>query len=139
MKFLIDECLSPSLARHACDVGHEGVHVNWRQLSGAKDWDLLAFIEEGNWTFVMRNSVDFRGDADDPGRKGQYTRLEYHDGLICLNGPQDFDRHRQLAYFKLALAEIERAPDIFNQVIEVWRDESHPAGCRITRYALPRA
>jgi hypothetical protein len=139
MKFLIDECLSPNLARHACDIGHEGVHVNWRNLTGAKDWDLIAFIEEGNWTFVTRNSVDFRGDAGDPGKKGQYTRLECHAGLICLNGPPDFDRHRQLDYFKVSLAEIAREPDIMNQAIEVWHDEESPSGCSVTRYALPRA
>lgn len=138
MKFLIDECLSPSLARHACDIGHEGVHINWRKLAGSKDWDLLTFIEHGNWTFVTRNSVDFRGDADDPGKKGQYTRLDYHEGLICLNGPMDFDRHTQLAYFKLALTDIQRDPDIMNQVIEVWCDEASLTGSSITRYVLPR-
>ena len=49
MKFLIDECLSPDLAKLARDSGYpESNHVRWLGLAGAKDhpaamqWALIA-------------------------------------------------------------------------------------------------
>ncbi|MDE3761591.1 DUF5615 family PIN-like protein [Sinorhizobium meliloti] len=62
MKFLIDECLSPQLARMAIEKGHgETSHVVWIKMGGLKDWELKPNILEGDWTFVTRNSVDFQG------------------------------------------------------------------------------
>lgn len=57
MKFLVDECLSPKLTELAHERGYGGSsHVVWLGRSGAKDWDLLPLIVEGDWTFVTRNS-----------------------------------------------------------------------------------
>ncbi|WP_234705282.1 hypothetical protein [Sinorhizobium meliloti] len=39
---------------------------------GLQDWELKPIILEGDWTFVTKNSVDFRGPKDKPGTKGQY-------------------------------------------------------------------
>lgn len=62
MKFLIDECLSPQLAKVAIEKGHgETSHVVWIKIGGLKDWELKPIILEGDWTFVTRNSVDFQG------------------------------------------------------------------------------
>lgn len=62
MKFLIDECLSPQLAKMAIEKGHgETSHVVWIKMGGLKDWELKPNILEGDWTFVTRNSVDFHG------------------------------------------------------------------------------
>lgn len=62
MRFLIDECLSPKLTELAREKGYgESSHIVWLGLAGTKDWELFPFIVEGDWTFVTRNSVDFRG------------------------------------------------------------------------------
>ncbi len=74
MKFLVDECLSPELVKLAHAKGHgEASHVVWLGRAGLKDWELKPVILGGDWTFVTKNSVDFRGPADSPGTKGQYA------------------------------------------------------------------
>ena len=91
MKFLIDECLSPQLANMAIEKGHgETSHVVGMK-KGLEDWELKPIILEGDWTFVTKNSVDFRGPKDKPGTKGQYADVAIHAGLICLNGPPGMD------------------------------------------------
>ena len=88
MKFLIDECLSPQLATHAIQAGYgESSHVVWLDAAGWPDWKLMPLILDGDWTFVTKNSVDFRGPAKAPGTKGEYRRADLHAGLICLNAP----------------------------------------------------
>ena len=85
MKFLIDECLSPELAKLALRRGYVGSsHVVWLKKGGWKDWNLKPVILEGDWTFVTRNSCDFRGPETAPGSKGQYAGVRFHAGLICL-------------------------------------------------------
>ena len=48
----------------------ESSHVVWMGKAGWKDWELKPFILDGDWTLVTRNSVDFRGPADNPGPVG---------------------------------------------------------------------
>ena len=97
MNLLVDECLSPELAKLARNRGHgTSSHVVWLKLSGWKDWNLMRFIVEGDWTFVTRNALDFRGPPSAPGSKGQYADVEIHAGLICLNGPEGMDLDQQL-------------------------------------------
>ena len=68
--------------------GHgESSHVVWLGRGGLKDWELKPLILQDDWTFVTKNSVDFRGPAGKPGSKGQYADVALHAGLICLNGP----------------------------------------------------
>lgn len=137
LKLLIDECLTPELARYAMGQGIEAQHVNWLGLTGAKDWDLIETIEAGDWTFATRNSVDFRGPAHRPGPPGQYSRLEYHNGLICLNGPAGMSRVIQLDYFQLAIKEIASSPDLLNQIVEVTGNASGAGLPLVTRYEFP--
>lgn len=121
MKFLIDECLSPKLTELALERGFgESSHIVWIGRTGAKDWDLIPLIIDGDWTFVTRNSVDSRGAADRPGRKGQYARVDLHAGLICLNGPDGITRDVQIELFEQALRELDA------------EDHLH-----VRRYALP--
>lgn len=135
MKLLIDECLSPELVRLARDRGHgESSHVVWMKKGGWKDWGLKSFILDGDWTFVTKNSVDFRGSASNPGAKGQYANVAVHAGLICLNGPQSMDLNMQLELFELALDEIA-VGDLVNQVLEVTLGDDDQF--RVLRYALP--
>ena len=138
MKLLIDECLSIKLVEIARQRGNpESSHVVWLGKSGWKDWELKSFILEGEWTFVTRNSLDFRGSQHNPGSRGQYADVELHAGLICLNGPVGMNRDLQLELFNRALDEIDRDPSLVNQVLEV----TFPNTAReieILRYKLPK-
>lgn len=135
MKLLIDECLSPELAKLAQSRGHgESSHVVWLKKGGWKDWSLASFIVEGDWTFVTRNSIDFRGPASKPGSKGQYADVAIHAGLICLDAPEGMDLELQLDLFEVALDEIGDG-DLVNQVLEIMLLEDNDI--RIVRYALP--
>ncbi len=137
MKFLIDECLSPALAKVAKDKGHgETSHVVWMGLAGRKDWELTPIILGGDWTFVTKNSVDFRGPKDTPGSKGQYADVAIHAGLICLNGPPGMDLDMQIELFEQALQELEVASDLVNQVLEISLEDDDEL--RVLRYALPQ-
>lgn len=136
MKFLIDECLSPELAKLAQERGYgESSHVVWRKLAGRKDWQLKPFILDGDWTFVTRNSVDFRGPSGRPGSRGQYADVVLHAGLICLNGPEGMDLDVQFELFEQALEELEADGDLINQVLEITLDSNDEL--RILRYRLP--
>lgn len=137
MKFLIDECLSPDLAKIARNNGYgESSHVHWMKLAGKKDWELKPIILDGDWTFVTKNSVDFRGPKDNPGTKGQYADVAIHAGLICLNGPPGMDLDFQTELFEQALIEIARDGDLINQVLEVSGTEDD--WVHVLRYALPK-
>jgi hypothetical protein len=138
VKLLIDECLSQELARLAQERGHhEASHVIWIGKGGWKDWRLREVIIDGSWTFVTKNSEDFRGPAESPGSKGQYAGVDLHAGLICLNGPVGMDLDVQLEMFGVALDELDREADLTNQIMEInldtWDDDSF----EIRRYRLP--
>ncbi|CDN95782.1 MULTISPECIES: DUF5615 family PIN-like protein [Agrobacterium] len=136
MKFLIDECLSPELAKIAIEKDHgETSHIVWLGLAGHKDWELTPIILDGDWTFVTKNSVDFRGPKDKPGTKGQYADVAIHAGLICLNGPPGMDLDMQIELFEQALIELDADPDLVNQVLEITLDDNDDL--RVLRYALP--
>ena len=135
MKFLVDECLSPELTKLAHARGHgKSSHVVWLGRAGLKDWELRPLILQDDWTFVTKNSVDFRGPADNPGSKGQYTDVALHAGLICLNGPPGMDLDMQLELFEQALDELEADPDLINQVLEITCEED---SLHVRRYHLP--
>jgi len=138
MKLLIDECLSPDLVEVAVCKGHpESSHVVWLGKAGWKDWELEAFILDGDWTFVTRNSVDFRGPGDRPGTKGQYADVLLHAGLICINGPVGMGAELQGELLEIALEEIGTEGELINGVLEVSLDD--PDGeVGIVRYDLPR-
>src|SRR4051794_41781467 len=87
MKFLIDECLSPELARLARERGYgESTHIAWLGKSGWKDWSLKPVILDGDWTFVTQNAVDFRGPPASPRSQGQNADGAIHRGPIWLKG-----------------------------------------------------
>lgn len=137
LKFLIDECLSPHLAQLARDGGyHESSHVNWLGKSGWKDWELKSLILGEDWTFVTRNSIDFRGPAEQPGSKGQYADVAIHAGLVCINGPAKMTAQIQAELFAAVLDEISSQDYLVNEVIEVnLPDEG--GEFEIVRYPLP--
>lgn len=88
--------------------GHaEASHIGWIGKRGWKDWDLKAAILDGDWTFVNKNSVDFRGPHKSPGSRGQYSDVALHAGLTCTNGPVGMDLDLQLELFQAALDELD--------------------------------
>ena len=139
VKFLIDECLGLDLVDLAWDRGFtQSSHVVWLGKAGWKDWELKPFILDGDWTFVTRDSVDFRGPAEDPGTRGQYADVTIHAGLVCINGPAAMNLELQCELFSAALDEIGNVDQLVNEVVEV--DLERPdAEITIRRYTfLPR-
>jgi len=58
VKFLIDECLSLSLAELAIEAGYPAsAHVNHRGMNQEKDWALMEKILAQDSTFVTRNGL----------------------------------------------------------------------------------
>ena len=137
LKFLIDECLSPDLAALARERGFfESSHVTWLGKAGWKDWELKQFILEQDWTFVTRNSTDFRGHTDQPGSKGQYADVPIHAGLICINGPDSMSAEDETELFGIVLDELGQN-EMVNQAIEITLSDAD-GGIELVRYALPR-
>jgi len=137
VKFLIDECLSLDLVAVAQARGFvESSHVVWMGKAGWKDWELKPFILEGDWTRVTRNSVDFRGHADNPGTTGQFADVPLHAGLVCINGPDGMNAEVQCELFEAVLEEIGDAQQLVNEVIEVHL-ESLDGEFTIHRYPMP--
>jgi hypothetical protein len=135
LKFLVDECLSPELTRWAQAAGYgESSHVVWLGHAGLKDWHLKPIILDGDWTFVTRNAIDFRGPAQRLGRRGQYADVVLHAGLVCLNGPPGMDLDMQRELFDQALAELRHDPELVNQVLEITLEASD---LLVLRYHLP--
>jgi predicted nuclease of predicted toxin-antitoxin system len=125
VNFLIDECLHTSLVEVAVERGHEATHVNYRGLSGVQDWNLMAPIREGDFTFVTNNAKDFRR---------LYAQQEVHAGLVILipNVPPADQR----ALFDAALDDLAVVPGLINEALEVTVVEGE---IEITRYELPGA
>ncbi len=122
MNFLIDECLHTSLVEVAVERGHGATHVNYRGLSGVQDWNLMAPIREGDFTFVTNNAKDFRR---------LYAQEDIHAGLVILIPNVPPAEQREL--FGAALDDLEFAPSLVNDALEVGIVED---GIKITRYEL---
>lgn len=77
MKFLIDECLSPDLAKLARERGFpESSHVRWLGMAGAKDHAVTRLAVDEGYVLVTHNTTDFRGF---------YGREDVHVGLVTFN------------------------------------------------------
>jgi Domain of unknown function (DUF5615) len=123
VKLLVDECLSPELTKLAHQRGYgESSHVVWLGHAGRMDWELRPVVLDGDWTFVTKNAVDFRGPADRPGTKGQYADVALHAGLICLGAAGAMDLDLQIELLAAALYELASNPDLINQVLEITVD-----------------
>jgi hypothetical protein len=90
---------------------------------------------EGEWTLVTRNSVDFRGPADNPGARGQFADVPLHAGLICINGPDRTTAEVRCELFEAVLDEIGNV-QLVNEVVEVDL-ESLDDEFTIHRYQMP--
>jgi hypothetical protein len=137
-KFLIDECLSPTLALLARERGYvESSHVTWLGKGGWKDWELKKVILGEDWTFVTRNSLDFRGPRSSPGSLGQYADVHLHAGLVCINGPEGMKARTEAALFGIVL-ELIGEKQMLNEVVEI-KLSAGGDQYELVRYALPES
>jgi hypothetical protein len=114
LRLLIDECLSPDLADLAIAAGHvESTCLRDRNLLGIKDWKLIEYVLENDFTLVTVNARDFRGRGQQtPGVL--YATTELHAGLICLNSLRPIDVNVQRELFEVALVDLVTLPDLVN-------------------------
>ena len=120
MKFLIDECLSLSLAELAIEAGYLGsAHVNYRGMRQDKDWVLMEKILAQDWTFATRNSDDFRPRSGSASKAPCYLGVELHAGLVCLNLPMNSRKAEHELYFRVALSVLTHPDDLTNRILEV--------------------
>lgn len=111
MKFLIDECLSPSLAAIARESGFpESTHVTWLGLGGREDWRLVRRAIDEGYALVINNRTDFTS---------LMRRESHHPGLLCLNLAHGLMRlEAQKALFRYALLAIGDT-DLESQFLEI--------------------
>lgn len=123
-KFLIDECLSPTLVRLAIEAGYvESTCVRDRGWLGIKDWQLVEFAVDGDYTLVTHNSADFRGRGSGA-QGGRYAALAIHAGLVCLNSAHAMTPNRQRALFRHVLMQVAGRPDLVNLALDVFEAEN---------------
>ena len=112
MKLFIDECLSPTLARHLNATGeHDAVHPRDRGRLGEPDHRILARCIAEDRVIVTENAVDFRKLA---------ARVESHPGLIV---PSSLARDGSRNLLVTALGYLSTLGDpsavMVNHVLEV--------------------
>ena len=124
MKFFVDECLSPRLARRLNELGLDAIHPLNVGRRGAADHIVLATCVEENRILVTENARDFRA---------LIGRLEMHPGLVIL---PSIDREGTWRLLEAVLVFLGRQPNardyMFNRVLEVSEDGT------IESYQLPR-
>lgn len=108
MKFLIDECLSPTLVDEARLAGFEAYHVVHIGKASWRDWDLVAHAVAQDLILVTNNATDFRD---------LYAGEELHSGLVII--VPSVDRETQRRLFQFVLSVLAEAPDLANKVLEV--------------------
>ena len=111
MKFLIDECLSPSLAVIAREQGYPlSTHVTWLGLRAREDWALVRRAVADGYVLVTNDRTDFTTLLE---------REPHHPGLVCItvaHGLMSLDVQTRL--FEHALARLE-GQDIGGRVLEI--------------------
>ena len=123
MKFFIDECLSPLLARQLAEAGHWAIHPRDFGRNGELDHVVLARCLKEDLAIVTENAVDFRKLVQ---------TAELHPGLIIL---PSVDRESSWRLLARAIEFLEQRGDpeklMVNHVLEV----DDRATCTI--YPLP--
>ena len=129
MKFLIDECLTPSLATIARKRGFpESTHVNWLGLRSRKDWLLVRRAIRDGYVLVTNDMIDFTSLME---------RERGHPGLVCINVAHGLmSLEVQTSLFELALDQLAEV-DLEGQILEVTL--SADLVVRVARYAPKEA
>jgi predicted nuclease of predicted toxin-antitoxin system len=98
LAFLIDENLSPDLAKLARARGYRAMHATWAGLRGKPDHRVAEFAAGRDFILVTNDLVDFQRI---------YRRRKDHPGIIFLwvTDPDLMDRQTQQAMFEAGLAQ----------------------------------
>ncbi len=111
MKFLIDECLSPSLAVIARERGYPlSTHVTWIGLKARQDWALVRRAVADGYVLVTNDRADFTSLME---------REPQHPGLVCItvaHGLMSLDVQTRLFDHALTLLSGE---DLAGRVLEI--------------------
>lgn len=114
MKYLIDEDLSPSVAKHLCENFFiDAVAVRDRGLLGVKDYKILQYAFDEERILVTANVCDFEKVA---------RNCEVHAGIVLIrNGV--LLRSEQIAIVEKAvkaiLNELQSGHDMVNRVLYI--------------------
>jgi predicted nuclease of predicted toxin-antitoxin system len=109
--FLIDECLHPSLADLANEMGFAAHHVDRLGLKGMRDRQLLELAIQRDLTLVTNNAFDFRR---------LYARTSIHSGLVLIL-PMVRPAQQRM-FFRAALNAVIGRTELVNRVIEVGQE-----------------
>lgn len=121
MRFLIDECLSPSLVDVAIQQGLMAGHVAHLGLAGTPDYKLARKALDEDLIFVTQNARDF---------VKLYARMDVHCGLILLKTQSNDDQQRQM--FAATIVHIADEP--INSIIEAAIEQDEIV---VTSYPFP--
>ena len=113
MRFFVDECLSPALARHLNELGFDAFHPLDVGRRGEADHLVLRRCIEEDRILITENAQDFRG---------LIGRTDMHPGLIILPSSS---RSGSLRLFDLVITFLGRETNarnyMFNRVLEIDR------------------
>jgi predicted nuclease of predicted toxin-antitoxin system len=100
VKFFVDECISPSLARHLHGLGYDAVHPRDRARLGETDRSIFARAIDDDRIVVTENAGDFRDLA---------AVVDMHPGIIVLPSVK---RDEALRLMDVAVAYLLRRDDV---------------------------
>jgi predicted nuclease of predicted toxin-antitoxin system len=123
VRFFVDECLSPALARRLNELGFDAFHPLDIGRRGELDHTVLRRCVEEGRILITENAHDFRGLVG---------RVDMHPGLVIL---PSIDRAGTLRLLQAMLSFLEQQPDprdyMLNRVLEISEDGA------IRAYRLP--
>jgi predicted nuclease of predicted toxin-antitoxin system len=98
LAFLIDENLSPDLAKLAQARGYRALHATWARLQGKPDHRVAEFAASRDFILVTNDLVDFQRI---------YRGRKDHPGIIFLwvSDPDLMDRQMQETMFEAGLVQ----------------------------------
>ena len=124
VRLLIDECLSPALAREAQNAGIEAYHVAHLGMARLRDAAIVEFAIARDMTLVTNNASDFRR---------LYARQALHPGLVII--VPNVEQQMQLLLFQAVLKELQARAELINRALEAHLERD---GVRLDAYELPR-
>lgn len=113
IRFLIDECVSPTLVSEAHRRGHTAWHVNQRKLDATPDPIIFKACLKEDLILVTNNAVDFLK---------LYGGVDLHPGLVVLL--PSVKMHEQQGLFARAIEWIEPRGELVNMLLTINVDGS---------------
>lgn len=107
LRFLIDECLSPKLAKIGIDIA-DITHVNFRGLMRQPDTVVARWCLDHDHVVVTNNARDFRK---------LYATFDLHPGVVVVQPTTSWARQRDILI--TALPVLTARPSLVNTLIEI--------------------